>query len=111
MGLMKHESGYDIDNISPTNDYGLMQINKCNHKWLSKHLGIDDFLNPYQNVLAGTYMLHDLFTRYEDTSLVLMAYNMGEDTAKRLWNNGITETGYTNVVYKAINELEVKKDE
>ena len=34
-----HESGFDENSISGTNDYGLMQINECNHGWLGKKLG------------------------------------------------------------------------
>ena len=35
---MYHESNFDESVISETNNYGLMQINKCNHSWLSKKL-------------------------------------------------------------------------
>ena len=98
MALMEQESMYKADTISSTNDYGLMQINKCNHEWLSEELGITDFLDPYQNIMAGTYEIHRLFEKYGDTNKVLMAYNMGEGGARRLWNQGIYETDYTRSV-------------
>lgn len=98
MALMEQESMYDADTISSTGDYGLMQINKCNHEWLSEELGITDFLDPYQNVMAGTYEIHRLFEKYDDTNKVLMAYNMGEGGARKLWNQGIYETNYTRSV-------------
>lgn len=98
MALMEQESMYKADEISSTNDYGLMQINKCNHEWLSEELGITDFLDPYQNVMAGTYEIHRLFEKYQDTNKVLMAYNMGESGARKLWNQGIYETNYTRSV-------------
>ena len=105
MALMEQESMYDADTISSTGDYGLMQINKCNHEWLSEELGITDFLDPYQNVMAGTYEIHRLFEKYDDANKVLMAYNMGEGGARKLWNQGIYETDYTRSIaekYEAI---------
>ena len=36
-----------------------------------------------------------------------MAYNMGETGAKRLWDNGIYETNYTNKVIKNIMEIKI----
>ena len=100
MAIMQRESGYRTDIISRTNDYGLMQINKSNHKRLSEVLGITDFLDPEQNIHAGVYMLSNLFEKYQDTNLVLMAYNMGEAGAGRLWNKGIFTSSYTQTVLK-----------
>lgn len=105
MALMEQESMYEADAISSTGDYGLMQINKCNHEWMSEELGITDFLDPYQNVMAGTYEIYRLFEKYGDTNKVLMAYNMGEGGARKLWNQGIYETNYTRSIaekYEAI---------
>lgn len=99
MAVIEHESNYQTDVISSTNDYGLMQINKCNHEWLSEALGITDFLDPYQNVQAGIYKFHLLFEKYgDDTAKVLMAYNMGENGAKKLWDRGIVESKYSRAI-------------
>lgn len=46
-----------------------------------------------------------LFEKYEDPEKVLMAYNMGETGAKRLWDKGIYETDYTNKVIKNIMKI------
>ena len=69
-----------------------MQINTVNHEWLQEKLGITDFLDPYQNTRSGIYILRTLFEKYQDTAKVLMAYNMGEDGAKKLWDKGIYDT-------------------
>lgn len=53
------------------------------------------FTDPYQNIRAGVFVLRKLFERYQDTNMVLMAYNMGEDGADRLWEKGIYSTDYT----------------
>lgn len=105
MAVIEHESDFRADIISSTNDYGLMQINKCNHEWLSKALGITDFLDPYQNIMAGTYKFHLLFEKYgDDTSKVLMAYNMGDTGAGRLWDKGIYESRYSREIMQQIAE-------
>lgn len=98
MGLIEQESSFNTNIISKTNDYGLMQINTINHEWLKESLGITDFLDPYQNTRAGVYILRNLFEKYQDTAKVLMAYNMGENGAKKLWDKGIYETTYTNKI-------------
>ena len=86
------------DGISSTNDYGLMQINACNHEWLTEELGITDFIDPYENIKAGLFILRGLFEKYDSTSKVLMAYNMGENGASKLWEQGIFESNYSKDV-------------
>ena len=98
MAVIFRESSFKSNVISASNDYGLMQINKINHEWLSDELGITNFLDPEQNVTAGLHMLSDLFEKYEYPSLVLMAYNMGETGAKRLWVQGIYSTDYAEAI-------------
>jgi len=98
MGVIQTESSFDSDTVSSTNDYGLMQINKINHKLLKEKLGITDFLDPYQNSRSGLYILRNLFEKYETPEKVLMAYNMGEGGAAKLWKQGIYETNYTTKV-------------
>jgi len=95
MAMIQHESKFQPNAVSNTQDYGLMQINTCNHDYLTKMLGVTDFLDPYQNIRAGMFTLRKLFEKYQDTDMVLMAYNMGENGASRLWEQGIYETSYT----------------
>lgn len=96
--LIQTESNFTSNVISATNDYGLMQINTCNHSWLRSELGITDFLDPYQNARAGVYMISMLLHRYGNEADALMAYNLGEGGAARLWRQGIHSTGYTRTV-------------
>lgn len=98
MALIQHESSFDPNVISSTNDYGYMQINAINHDWLTKTLAVTDYTDPYQNIRAGVFVLRKLFERYQDTNMVLMAYNMGENGASRLWEKGIFETDYTESI-------------
>lgn len=96
MALMQKESSFRSDIISPTEDYGLMQINKMNHEWLTDTIGVTDYLDKEQNIRAGVFVLRKLFEEYTDPNLVLMAYNMGADGAETLWNKGIYTTPYVD---------------
>lgn len=106
LAVIEVESGFEPDVISSTNDYGLMQINVCNHEWLSQEIGVTDFLDPKQNIQAGVYMLSALMDKYDDVSHVLIAYNCGEGGAKELWDQGITETAYSRKVLQAMADIE-----
>lgn len=99
--VIRRESNFNAECISSTNDYGLMQINVCNHAWLSSTLGIVDFLDPYENVHAGIYTLSSLIHRYGNLTDALMAYNMGAGGASKLWSRGVHTTTYTKGVLEA----------
>lgn len=97
--IMEVESGFRTDIISGTNDFGIMQINKINHKWLSKELGITDFLDAKQNIKCGVYMISDLYHKYDgDLHKTLMAYNMGQTGARKHWNSGTRSSKYSRKV-------------
>lgn len=105
MALIQQESNYNADIVSATNDYGLMQINLQNHTYLKEQLGISDFLNPYDNIRVGMFTLRNLFEKYETPSKVLMAYNMGETGASRLWDQGVFESKYSKSILQIQQEL------
>ena len=97
--------------MSGTNDYGLMQINKCNHVWLEETFGVTDFLDKVQNIRAGVFVLRKLFEEYTDPNLVLMAYNMGSTGAENLWNKGIYSTPYVDDILTYQAEFEKQLEE
>ncbi len=110
LAVMKVESNYNFDIISRTNDYGVMQVNKINHKWLKKELNINDFLSFYDNTNAGIHILSQ-YKWCESETQMLMCYNMGVSGAKRLWKKGVYETTYTKKVLQAKKEIGDKKYE
>jgi hypothetical protein len=71
------ESRYDPKAISGTGDYGIGQINKCNHARLKKELGITDFLNAKQGVLCTVYLMSDYLTEFDTADEALVYYNTG----------------------------------
>lgn len=98
LALMWQESNFDASVVSSTDDYGLMQINDVNHDWLSEELGLDDFLDPEQNIHAGVFLMAKLIHKYGDVNKALMAYNMGERGATTYWNSGTYSSAYSNSV-------------
>ena len=95
MAKLYCESGYNPSTIhtnkNGTKDYGIAQINSCNHKRLRSTLGITDFLDPYQSIRCGVYMMSEcLKANGFNESMALAAYNTGK--------NGITSTKYTRKV-------------
>lgn len=105
MAIIQQESGYQLDAVSNTDDYGLMQINKVNHGYITDEIGVTNYLDPYENVRAGMFILRKLFEKYETPEKVLMAYNLGESGAKALWDKGVFETNYLKSVQRIQSEL------
>lgn len=101
LAQMYHESGFDIKTVSNTGDYGLMQINKCNHKWLSEKLGSNDFLDPYISIESGVLIMSDFLHKYNDVQKSLVCYNMGESAVL----NGTYSTKYSTGVISDMNLL------
>jgi hypothetical protein len=107
LALMYAESSYRPDIISKTNDYGLMQLNKAHHGWLTAELGITDFLDAEQNINAGTFLLANISNKYPDIHQMLMTYNFGEAGAKRCWNKGIYSSKYSRKITAKADELKI----
>lgn len=96
MAMIEHESKFDPETVSNTDDYGLMQINEINHSELEEKYRAADMLNPYQNVFCGVKILGSYLEKYDnDYAKALMAYNMGDYGARKAWSNGVTSTDYT----------------
>ena len=99
MAIIDQESDFRAHLISGTNDYGIMQINACNHEAMIEKFGITDFLDPYQNVQCGIYIIGTHLQKTEGAvELALMRYNCGATGARRLWDKGIYSTKYSRSV-------------
>lgn len=100
LAIAEVETHFDPDAVSPTHDYGLMQINQVNHEWL-QGLGMDP-LTYAGNIDAGLYMIGNYLSQYGDTEMALMAYNNGPGGARKLWDAGTYQTDYTRKVMTAL---------
>lgn len=108
LAIIKQESNFKADTVYQK-CYGLMQIHKVNHNWLQKDLGKLNFLDEYDNILAGTYMIYNIQKNYTDINQVLMVYNYGESAAKRAWKRGTTKTKYNEKVIYFMEALKQEK--
>lgn len=107
LAMIETESNFNPEIISKTNDYGLLQINKVNHEWLKKQYRTADMLNPYQNVFCGIKIIGTYVKKYKgDINKTLMAYNMGDYGAKKVWQNGIKSTRYSEKILGLMNKYE-----
>ena len=98
LSMISTESEFNPEVVSDTGDYGLMQINKCNHEWLKETYDVSDFLDPYENVYCGIKIIGQLLDKYGDYHKALMAYNMGEQGAKTLWEQGVVSSSYSREI-------------
>lgn len=107
LAVMSVESSYRNIISDDKQDYGLMQINKVNHKWLAEDHGLDDMMDKKQNIDAGILFLAEHSNKYDELYQILMCYNCGESRAKELWKLGLKDTnvGYVKKVKKALENM------
>lgn len=106
MAMIEHESGFDPEAVSPTDDYGLMQINAVNNEWLKEEYRCADMMNPYQNVFCGISIISSYIDKYGELDKALMAYNMGNYGAQKAWKNGVTSIAYSEEILSLMKEYE-----
>ena len=107
LAMIEHESRFNPEVVSSTDDYGLMQINEVNHEWLEEDFRCADMLNPYQNVFCGIKIIAKYIEKYEDDyGKALMAYNMGDYGARKAWQNGVTSTNYSTSILELMQKYE-----
>ena len=106
IAMIDKESQFNPEEVSDTDDYGLMQINECNFTQLQEDYRTADMLDSYQNVFCGIKIIGSYLKTYGDYSKALMAYNMGEYGAKKAWENGIEISSYSKAVLDLFEQYE-----
>jgi soluble lytic murein transglycosylase len=86
--VMRQESIFDSDIVSPVGARGLMQIMEYTGKPLAEQEKIQDFntdmlFNPYMAIRLGVRYINDLFAEYQNPYWVLANYNAGPKPARR----------------------------
>lgn len=104
--VMSVESDYNTKAIAGC-DYGIMQINVINHECMKQALQIDDFLDFYDNVKCGIYLLGQYYYRFNDFNMAAMCYHYGRTGAGEYWKKGIYSTAYTDAVNKAMSTINI----
>lgn len=109
LALIERESGYHWDKVGDNgNSKGYMQIYEKWHIERMEAEGVTDLFNPYQNIRVGLNCLREIQDKYLASSgenCVLMVYNMGESTAKKLWAKDIYSSAYSREVIARAQEL------
>jgi soluble lytic murein transglycosylase len=100
--MIKAESGFDANAVSPRNAKGLMQIMDDTGEWAAEKMKITDFevaqlMEPETNIRIGCWYIARLLKQYEqNTELALAAYNAGSgNVSKWLKDESISKDGRT----------------
>lgn len=106
--VIKTESNFDENAISKANAKGLMQIVDDTAIEISKKIGIDNFnvdmlYNPEINIEIGTYYMKELYDKYQNRIIAIIAYNAGQGNVDKWLEEGIItkdNNTFSNIPYK-----------
>jgi soluble lytic murein transglycosylase len=89
LAIMKTESNYRQNVISPDGARGFMQIQPSTASEIAKETGIPysglkDLCDPQMNIRMGIYYISKMMDLFNDLPTALFAYNVGQNKAKRL---------------------------
>jgi soluble lytic murein transglycosylase len=83
IAVIKTESDFHTDAVSPMDARGLMQILPDTAEWIARELDeedsyqIEDLFEPDTNIRYGTFYLRYLLDHFRNTDLAIAAYNGG----------------------------------
>ena len=88
--VIKAESSFGPNQISPAGARGLMQIMPSTFEWLITKTGENqnpeaDIFDPATNIKHGTFYLRYLYDRFGDWNLTFAAYNAGQTRVRNEW--------------------------
>ena len=83
--VIRAESGFESDAVSPKGACGLMQLMPDTYAWLveMQREEMGDIFDPEENIRCGTYYLSLLYAKYGNWNHALCAYNAGMGNVDR----------------------------
>lgn len=93
MAVIKTESGFDENAVSPKGASGLMQIMKPTADWAAEKIEIQDYsynriTEPEINIEIGCWYLRRLMNEHNsDLTLVIASYNAGSGNVSKWMND------------------------
>jgi soluble lytic murein transglycosylase len=106
LAVIKVESNFKNDAVSPKGARGLLQIKPSLAKYIAKdaggrYEGIHSLHDADNNIKLGVYHLSNLLDDFKTVSAALHAYNVGSNKAKKkLFGNNEPKTRFTSHVLK-----------
>jgi soluble lytic murein transglycosylase-like protein len=88
LALMRQESRFQSQVISPSGAIGLMQLMPKTADWIARKLNLNnyDLTNPEDNIRLGSWYLQENLDRHDDNTLLAVAsYNAGVSNLYK-WN-------------------------
>lgn len=105
IAVMEKESTFNPNAVNYNSTcFGLMQIYRYYHTGRMSRLGVTDLYDPYSNILVGTDLLSELYTKYGTYEMTLMSYNMGESMAV-VWRDSGRVSSYASSIIARAAEL------
>lgn len=92
--VIKVESNFSPEAVSPKGAMGLMQIMPDTARWAAEQMGIENLkeeklFDPDINIRIGVWYLAGLIKEFEDIDLALAAYNGGRGNVREWIKSGI----------------------
>lgn len=97
--IIKTESNFDKDAVSPKKAMGLMQVTEVTGEWAAEKIGINDFtedmlFDPDTNIEIGCWYISKLLCQFGSCDTAIAAYNAGSgNVSKWLENNKLSSDG------------------
>jgi len=82
LGLVRQESGFNPNALSPAGAHGLTQLMPGTASGLARRYGIDTN-TPYGNLLGGAFYLKEQLQRFGNVRSALAAYNAGPGAVEK----------------------------
>jgi soluble lytic murein transglycosylase len=104
LALMKIESSFQHDAVSPRGARGLLQVKPSLARFIARDLGIQwdgsrTLDKPDTNIKIGVHVLSRLMIDFQSTHLALKAYNIGPTKMKEISQSKVTPTkGFPGLV-------------